>query len=316
MSHDDAVIRAEAAAWFMRLRDTADPDWAGFTVWLETSAAHLSAYSAIAEADAELASWLSEADLPASSNDNAPAPRGNKYLVAGWVAAAMIALATGYQVMLPGMSTYAIETQAGQHRAITLGDGTRIDINGDTRLLLRRNDPRFAALDRGEAAFTVVHHADRPFTLAVGNDYLQDVGTIFNVVRTPYGVTAAVAEGSLLFNPQRQAIKLDAGKVLSISADGDAAQIGDIRRETVAAWRHHQLVYDHAALSQVAEDISRSLGVPLTVAPDIADHRFSGVIKLGGEQSAFFNRLGTLLDVKASHQANGWRLVSRASASR
>jgi transmembrane sensor len=315
MLQDDAAIRAEAAAWFVRLRDDADADWIGFTAWLETSPTHLSAYEAIADTDAELGSWLLEAELPASSNDNAPIPRGHKYLVAGWAAAAMVALAVGYQAMLPGMSTYAIETQAGQHRAIALSDGTRIDMNGDTRLLLRKDDTRFAALDRGEAAFTVIHHADRPFTLAIGNDHLQDVGTVFNVVRTPYEVTTEVAEGSVLFNPQQQAIRLDAGKMLNISADGGAAQISDIRREAVAAWRHHQLVYDHAPLSKIADDISRNLGVPVSVAPDIANHMFSGVIRLGGKQPAFFERLGLLLDLKVSRQDHGWRLASRASAS-
>jgi transmembrane sensor len=315
MIEDDATIRAEAAAWFVRLRDGAEADWVDFTAWLEGSPAHVSAYEAVAAADAELASWLADADFPASSNDNAPALRANRYLMAGWVAAAMIAGAVGYQTMLPGMSTYAIETQAGQHRAIALSDGTRIDMNGNTRLLLRRNDSRFAALDRGEAAFTVVHHADKPFTLAIGNDYLQDVGTVFNVVRTPYGVTTEVAEGSVLFNPQQQALRLDAGKVLTISADGGAARIGDIRRETVAVWRQNRLVYDHVPLSKIADDISRNLGVPVTVSPDIAGHIFSGVIKLGGEQAAFFRKLALLLDVTASHYDKSWRLVSRASAS-
>jgi transmembrane sensor len=315
MLQDDGTIRAEAAAWFVRLRDDADADWIGFTAWLEMSQTHLSAYEAIAEADADLESWLSETRLPASSNDNAPLPHSNRYLVAGWAVAAAIALAAGYQAMLPNISTYAVETQAGQHRAIALSDGTRIDMNGDTRLLLRKDDSRFAALDRGEAAFTVVHHADKPFTLAIGNDHLQDVGTVFNVVRTPYGVTTEVAEGSVLFNPQQQALRLDAGKMLTISADGGAAQISDIRRETVAAWRHNKLVYDHAPLSKVADDISRNLGVPVSVAPDIAGHMFSGVIKLGGEQPAFFARLALLLDVTASHHDNSWRLASRASAS-
>jgi len=317
MLQDETIIRAEAAAWFMRLRGGSESDWIAFTAWLEQNPAHVSAYEAVAETDADLGSWLSDSAPPAFSNDNAHAPRTTKYFVAGWVAAATAALAIGYQTMLPSMSTYAVETRAGQHRAIALSDGTRIDLNGDTRLLLRKGDNRFAALDRGEAAFTVVHHADKPFTLAIGNDHLQDVGTVFNVVRTPYGITTEVAEGTVLFNPGQQAIRLEAGKMLAISSDGGAAQIGDIRRETVAAWRRHQLVYDHAPLSKVADDISRNLAVPVSIAPEIANRMFSGVIKLGGNQQAFFARLALLLDVNVSHRKNsGWRVASRTSASR
>ncbi|QHL90470.1 hypothetical protein GVO57_06010 [Sphingomonas changnyeongensis] len=78
---------------------------------------------------------------------------------------------------------------------MTLADGSRVDLNGGTRIALDRGNPRFARLERGEALFTIVHDEARPFEVHAGDAVLRDLGTVFDVVREPDRLRVAVAEG-------------------------------------------------------------------------------------------------------------------------
>ncbi|MDT9096625.1 FecR family protein, partial [Escherichia coli] len=90
----------------------------------------------------------------------------------------------------------SVETAAGQRRVLTLGDGTRIEMSGGTRLTLDHHDNRIAALDRGQALFTVRHDAAHPFTLTAGGVAVRDLGTVFDVARDGSRLAVQVASGS------------------------------------------------------------------------------------------------------------------------
>src|SRR3546814_9914530 len=68
---------------------------------------------------------------------------------------------------------YTIATVPGARRTIDLADGSRIELNGDTRITLDKAAPRFASLDRGEAMFHVRHDDSDPFVVMVGDDKLE-----------------------------------------------------------------------------------------------------------------------------------------------
>lgn len=317
MRQSDRDKRAEAIEWVIRLRDPARADWEGFTAWLESDPSHNAAYDHVALADREIeeASVIGPVEsLP--SNDNQP----GGFVIrrrAGWLtataaaaAAALIAI-TFYRIMMPSVgAAYAIETRVGEHRTIRLDDGTQIDLNGGTRVFLRKGNPRFASLDHGEAVFTVIHDPADPFIVEVGNAHLQDVGTTFNVLRTPDRLEASVSEGTVLYNPGAEALRLDAGKRLRVTARGDLAVLA-VDPATVAGWRENRLTYRHATLDTVAADLSRNLGVPISVAPEIADRSFSGIIYLDRDQAAVLPRVGALFDVDVTSTGRAWRLTAR-----
>lgn len=318
MSQIDDYKREEAVAWFIGLRDPATADWDGFMAWLEADPAHNGLYEAVALADGDYAGLIDAAALPQPSNDNPQIDRRKIGRFAGWAtaAAAVVVVAAGYPLLSPAPATYAVETGLGEHRSVQLDDGTRIELNGNSRLTLRKGDNRYASLDRGEAAFTVVHDEQNPFTVHVGADRFQDVGTVFNIVRDGGMIETAVASGAVVYNPHGEAVRIDAGHVLRSSPDGASMTLGAISPTEVAAWRQNELIYKNATLGRVAADLSRNLGMPIRIAPDIAARPFSGVIRLGGDQATLFPRIAALLDVTITHESNGWRLSSRARDSR
>jgi transmembrane sensor len=317
MSQDKARIREEAADWFMRQADPARADWDGFLAWLEADPTHNDAYEAVALADGAYAELVEDSRGTApASNDNVPnrIRRGRWFTGIGSAAAAMVAGVVAWPLIVPTAATYAVETGAGERRAVTLEDGTRIEMNGDTKLTLRKGDARFAMLDRGEAAFTVVHDQAAPFEVQAGDTTLRDVGTVFNVVRSGSELEAAVAEGAVMLNPDVDAVRLDAGKIVRVS--GQQVVVGKIDPSTVGTWRKDRLVYQNAPLSRIAEDLARNLGHPVLLAPELARERFSGVIILGEDRAHLRARIGALLDVDAVQNGRAWRLGPRKHASR
>lgn len=323
LQDEDEIRRTEALAWHIRLREGSAADWEEFTDWLECSPDNSAAYDAIVLADEKMDKALTlAAAKPVNINDNdvgstPPLPRPlHRRSAFGLAAAAAIMLAGvfAYPMMSPDNASYAVETGAGLHRSIRLADGTRIDLNGGTRILLDRDRPRFANLERGEATFTVTHDPANPFVVKSADDRIQDVGTIFNVVREGDRLSLSVAEGSVVYNPDAEAVQLTAGNTLRVSADQDTVVVGSISPQAVASWRQGRLVYDQATIEAIASDLSRSLGTQVTVAPDVAGRAFTGVIMIDKDQPAFFRRLEGLLDLQARRSANGWRLTSRTRA--
>lgn len=94
----------------------------------------------------------------------------------------MAASVTAALVFLPQFSQHNYQTGPGEERQVRLGDGTRIDLSGNSRLQVTLLPwSRSANLTRGEAYFDVRHEARRTFTVQSGEASIRVLGTAFNV---------------------------------------------------------------------------------------------------------------------------------------
>lgn len=301
-----------ARAWAIRVRDPAFADWDGFTGWLEADATHAAAYDAARDADeaiGDLFATPSPIIVPVPARSTLPR-RPIRWIAGGGAVAAAFALAFVYTGSEPASAPYSIATRAGISQTIDLEPGTQIVLNGDSRVTLDRERPRYASLDRGEALFVVRHDEARPFTVDVGEAKLVDLGTVFNVARTDAATRVAVSEGVVLYNPDSDAVRLDAGKSLEV-AEGRLT-VRSVSLDAVGGWRDGTLVYDNAPLPQVAGDLSRSLGVAVTLSPDLRARRFTGTLAIKGAPTDVLPRVAPLLGGVASSNDGGWTVSSRA----
>ena len=139
----------------------------------------------------------------------------------------------------------------------------------------------------------------------MGGNEIENAGTIFNVVRDDDEVRVAVARGKIIYNPRSAAIALGSGEQLLDRADAGPL-LTRVMPETVGSWKTGRLIYTNAALSQVAADLGRSLGVSIAVAPTIEDRAFSGTIALDGTGPRQLARLGPALNVDFASEGTGW----------
>ncbi len=236
MSDRRRAIDNEAIDWLIRQRDEQFRDWPAFEAWLSASPDHLAAYAGMAGADRELDDLLPLLAWPAISEAVPGEIRPTRRYWLGGAIAASLAVAVGTWSFWPARDVYAVRTAAGERRTVQLA-GSRIELNGATKLTLDRRDPRFASLDRGQAVFIVTHDKAHPFRVESADATLLDAGTTFEVTRDDDGLDVAVSEGLVIFNPDSQAIRVPAGQRL-VDAKGSATiAVAAIKPSDVGAWR-------------------------------------------------------------------------------
>lgn len=315
MTHD---LKVESAAleWVVRQRDPDFVDWEVFADWLAEDAAHAQAYHELAALDADLVELPAEPEAidtaaPDEATDNvvplAPRRASRRLWLSGALAASLVAMVS-IGVMQRAPDEYRIDTAMGETELVTLGDGSKIAVNGGSSVVLSKADPRKAVLERGQVLFTVVHRDEAPFRVTVGGAELVDVGTVFDVTRTDGQTVVAVSEGAVVYNPTEQNVRVDAGHRLSFSDDGARSDLRTNNNEGVGGWQSGQLIYDGVPLRDVAEEISRTTGIRLRTGPGASTILFRGALQAGNDSARLVSDLAALSGTRATQDAGGWTL--------
>lgn len=309
MQADAMNAEARAIDWLIRQRDPGFTDWDGFADWLAEDPGHAAIYDAIASLDQDL-----DALPPAHSPSHvmtpaAPLRPSRRAWLGGAVAAALVAV-VGLSALNPFGNAGRIETASGEHRTIELADGSKIEINGGSVVEIDTDRPRFARLESGEAMFHVVHRDDDPFVVEAGGAKIVDLGTAFNVVRRDRQTSVAVSEGVVLYNPDRDKVRVTAGKGIE-ARDGDpkAPVVQDVDVASIGGWRTGLLVYNGTPLAVVAEDLERTAGMRVRIAPEAADLSFRGALIVDKNRDRTVADLAALSGTTAQRQGDGWILT-------
>jgi transmembrane sensor len=298
-------IDDDALDWVIRAGNPDFDDWAALQDWLEADPSHADRYHALALDVDEGATLVASAPAPPLLAERSQPRHGRRRWWTSGAIAASAATLVGFFVIDRMPDPFVVETAARATRTIRLDDGSTIAMNGATRLVLDRKNGRVATLERGEALFAVRHDAARPFRVRVGDSEVVDIGTAFVVVRDDGITRLGVSEGVVDFDHGRNAVRLTAGRGLTLSDAKGTIDVAAVDPNAVGAWRSGRLLYTGTPLRDVAADLSRSLGVTIGVAPEIAARRFRGTIALSGlgnDPSA----IAPLLQVNMRRSGLGW----------
>jgi transmembrane sensor len=209
----------------------------------------------------------------------------------------------------------AITTALGEQRTLNLPDGTRVELNTQSRLVVRFDDRvRTVVLTSGEAYFNVAHEA-RPFVVVAGPRKVIAVGTSFLVRReegADNAVTVTLIEGrvavapltaadALPSKPTPEVTLLSAGKRLKAAQHAPPAiDSPSIDKET--AWMRGQLIFDSTPLREAAAEFNRYNALQIKIASTEA-----GAIPVGG----VFRTGDSASFAAAVAQAHNLQLVTR-----
>lgn len=264
MSENREAVRAEAAEWLAR-RDRgpwSEEDRTALEQWLAQSLAHSTAFWRLE------AAWNRADRLRAARADN-----GNRFLQAvggrftpmlfrAAAAALVIGVAgtSAFYAMQPAERSY--ETTIGGHETLTLGDGTKVELNTDTKVRVSQ-DRRKVWLDHGEAYFDVVHDAAHPFTVMVGNHRVTDLGTKFLVRQNANRIEVSLFEGSAKLDStgdwsKSRSATLVPGDVAVATANSLSVMKKPEKTLTSElGWRRGVLIFRHASLAEAAAEFNR-----------------------------------------------------------
>lgn len=306
-SDPTSAMRAEAIDWVVRQRASSFDQWDAFSEWLASDPMHGPIYDELASLDVDLDHLETCADDAMADVAAArPGPSRRAWL-SGAVAAVLVA---GIALSYFGMAgdEMMVQTAAGEHRMLKLADGSRIDVNGGSRLAIDKDRPRFARLEAGEAMFHIVHRESDPFIVQVGDATLEDVGTAFNVLRRRSNISVSVSEGAIVYNPRQQNLHVPAGNGIDIQAGGRTA-LHKLDPASVGNWRTGQLTYREATIAEVIEDVNRTSGFAVKASADVADLPFRGSLILTDDGDQTIEDLAALAGIRAERQADGWLLT-------
>jgi transmembrane sensor len=310
---DEDGRRAEAADWVVRLQ-TADPteDQAlAFDAWLGASDDNARAYDSALGVMFEV-----EASAPRIAFDlrRLPAPRPTNsrrgWIVAGGMAAAATVALAVMPVGLLSAPPQTYTTAKGEHRTVTLADGTKVDLNAGTRMTvtLARHERR-VSMPEGEAVFDVASDHSRPFLIAAGDRTVRVVGTRFDVRRREGQLSVTVDRGVVEVRPNEdargRAFRLHPGQRLDHVQGAADAHVRAVAPADVYAWRTGRLIYRDQPLGDVVADLNQQYARQISLDdPGLAATRFSGVLVLD-DQDAVIRRLALLAPLRALPSARG-----------
>jgi transmembrane sensor len=190
-------VEKEAADWLARDdRGMGFREREAFETWRDQATFHRVAYLRLQSA------WARADHLAASGGPAAVPVKARKRWIAYAMSAGAAALAAGLLLFIWPSAKVAtgdsgvISTGAGRPRSLSLADGTKILLAGNTTLHTRLSaGTRSVTIDRGKAYFEVTHDERRPFVVLAGRRQITDIGTKFSVSRDGENVEIAVTEG-------------------------------------------------------------------------------------------------------------------------
>jgi transmembrane sensor len=291
----------QAAAWIARLRapDVGAGDYEAFALWLAGSIERRQAFDAMADL------WTDLAVLNALPVAPPERPR-RRWLPAlprwswGAIGAACAGLLVAVLLLVPGEEPgqQRMSSAVGAHEALSLADGSRVELNTDSSLTVRFDDTvRRLEIERGEAFFEVASDPDRPFRVSCGAAEAVAVGTAFNLRCDTDVARLTVTEGRVRFGyaGDRQGPIVEAGEHLLLDLATGEHRRDDDAYTAAVAWREWNLVFEDTPLIQVITELQRYTDTPIRITDSAtASLRVSGVFDVRRAESVVEALAGSL----------------------
>ncbi len=319
------AVRQAAAQWVVRLDDAScsDADRAAFEAWRSESFENEAAYEREAAAWERLervrvyrpANGGVDADLLAPAHrprleslSRSPWARGlAACAVAGLVVAATLSFGTS--------TAYA--TAIGERRVVVLSDNSRIELNTDSKVVVRyRQGVREVKLVRGEAVFEAARDA-RPFVIKAADAVLSADGVSEMAVRLRSdGAIVTVRKGAVDLDPaprqQKAELRLKAGVAAIYDSAGSRSRaISESEIDRSLAWRQGAIALNGQSLEQAVAEFNRYNRQQIRIAdPSIAGLRLAGYFQTTEPQS-FVSAVTNAFPVRAAEGQDGAIRLSR-----
>lgn len=312
---DPAKAYDEAVRWLMALRQAGpvplNRNRRAFEQWLAASPEHARAFEECRADWDELEPLASvygpSAGPTAKARASGLKPARNWMWTAGMAAMLAAVVTIGFFAAARLWPTYevAASTQIAERRTLELIDGSRIELNGRSRVRVEYfRGRRISHMDEGEALFDVAGDPDRPFVVEAGLGTVRVVGTSFQVTREADRVAIKVVRGQVRVErplPPVMTVVLSAGQGVNVTATG-IEPVADVAVETIGTWRRHVLVFDRAPLREVVPALQRQYQGIIRLDPAASDIRLTAVVQFT-DIEATLAALPASLPVRVDHPA-------------
>ena len=323
----DPAAEEQAALWAARLDGSSltATDRTTLDAWLAENPVHRTLLSHYCQFSADLEQKLpvlvaaGAVELPPDS-----VPRRSRTRLmwgAGAMAAAAAVMVLMFWLNRPQIQSENLATPMALRKAITLVDGTQVELNAQTSLRIEIDGKeRRLRLASGEAFFAVHKDASRPFTVETPAGSVRVTGTQFDIsAETADTLEVTVVEGSVLARPGEAGgrpgapVSLAAGDHLSAGPDGVVIHaLNAAGLDAALAWRQGQIVFDDVPVREALARFARYHGCGITATAEAAEFRVGGRFSLD-DLDGFLAWLEEKFPVRVTRNLNGTVQVSLRS---
>jgi transmembrane sensor len=288
------LAEEQASLWAARLDGSvlSAADRTALDAWLAADPSHRALLSSFCQFSADLEQQLpllaglrdELVEAKTAAKTAQPLPWLRWPILAGAALMAAAALAVILWQGRPQNHFQNHTTPVAQRQEVTLADGTHVELNARTALVVELTaDSRRVRLAGGEAFFHVTKDPARPFYVETPAGSVRVTGTQFNVrTETAAALDVTVLEGSVSVRPGGAAVAqaLVGGKRLTWENDRfvvDTLSAGQL--DNVLAWRRGQIVFAGVPLREALARFARYHGRNLTATAAAAG------LSVGGSHS-------------------------------
>jgi transmembrane sensor len=309
----------QASLWAARLDGSvlSAADRTALDAWLAADPGHRTLLSSYCQFSADLEQQLpllagirdELAEAQTVAKTDRPPPWLSRPL---WAGAALTAAAVFAAVFLwparPQDRARNLTTPVAQRQAVTLADGTRVELNAQTALVVELGaDARRVRLAGGEAFFHVSKDPARPFFVETPSGSVRVTGTQFNVrTDSPAALEVTVLEGSVQVRPGGGAPRaLAAGDRLVRTADQvTVTPLSAGELNATLAWRQGLTVFAGTPLREALGRFARYHGRNLTASDAAAARHVGGTHRLD-DLDGFLASLEDTLHLRVTRGLDG-----------
>ncbi len=293
-------VLQQAARWHARLHaaDCTDQDRIAFEQWRRGDDAHARAFL-VAERTSRQVTELALADprlralarlaRQTTATDDAdsaePAMAARIRKSSSWKIPAALAASVAIAVFLfrfvpdairSEEPAVAFESPADSMRNVTLADGSAVQLDVGSRILVDlRDDRRLVTLVAGRAVFEVAHDRSRPFSVTAAQSRTTALGTRFQVQLDATDVVVTLAQGSVAIDNDSN------GKSSVTQSWHEQLQPGEqLRLDTLTAQRTRAVV-DPGAVTSWTRGRHLFRSTPLLEAIDEVNRYARKKVRLG-----------------------------------
>lgn len=279
-AHDpiDPAILQEAADWLMRLHEThaTSDEQEALQRWCSLSPAHGRAWQ---RAEVLLGDLKSLPPAPARSALTRPNLRRRQILRLLWLPAAAPVGWLAWRNMVEEGERW--HTATGQQRTLVLADGTQVQLDTATRIVVQFDDAtRRIRLLSGEILVTsapAVRHVPRPLVVSTPKGNARAIGTRFTVrhIDGDSASTVAVFEGAVEVSSAHALRHLESGHSTRFG-QGRIQDSEPIHDTAGPAWTNGMIIARNMRLADLVAELNRYRPGLLRCHPKVAELRVSG----------------------------------------
>ena len=187
-----------------------------------------------------------------------------------------------------------ISTPRGGQYEVALADGTNVWLNASSsiRFPVQFNDSIREVEMTGEVYFEVAHNPSKPFRVKVKDNYINVLGTHFNVMAydDEPSINTTLLQGSVKVESQNSSRLISPGQEAIADRSGSIKIIKDADVEEAIAWKNGYFQFNRSDIKSIMHQVERWYDADVRYAGDVKLH-FTGQVSRSVNVSELLRKL-------------------------